>query len=480
MKFRLSLVLLLVIGLFSQANAALPPEIKEKIYNVLRDPALENSRVGIRVEVLGTRKEVFSYNPRIPLIPASNLKILTTSCALLTLGPEYHFTTTLLGNPIQNGHLQGNLVLRGSGDPTWSKDFYPDPTTPLVTLARKLKESGLQTVDGDLVVDDSTFGREFTGEGWKVRYQWEEYAAEIAALSLNKNEVKVTVVPGGHVGAPTQVSFWPKNHLLQVINHSFTSGHGSALSYSRNRLKNQIVLSGPLSIYNRGISFPFNVHAPPLLVGSAFLETLKSHGIEVKGRVRTIRDDEIGKDLKLQTLMQVNSPPLLSIVHRLNKESDNFLAEHVFRTLGATDFGKGTIRNSAKAVTNCLDEFGLKESPVVLADGSGLSDQNRVSPQTLVSVLQAMAGSPLGESFRATLPQACQDGTLDERLCGVSAQAKTGAIRGVNSLSGYVVTNSGQTLVFSIILNRYSCSSECGRQLIDTIIRALAQSEEAL
>jgi len=451
---------------------------KNKILNIVDNPSLRGTRIGIDVQVLGSRKELFSFHSEIPLIPASNLKILSSGCSLVSLGRDYRFTTAVLGGPMEAGVMSGNLVLRGNGDPTWSSDFYPRATTPLTILAQKLKEQGLKIIEGDLVIDDSIFSREFVGKGWKSRYQWEDYATEIGALSVNKNQVRVIVTPGNFIGATPQVTFNPPNHVMKITNDAVTTNSITTLSFSRNRENNQVIIRGKIARHNPGLGITFNIHNPSLFAGSVFAEMLKDEGISLKGRVRLIESSEIGHNSHLMTLASVQSPPLLTIVHRMNKESDNFLAEHLFRTLGAARFGKGTIQNGGQAIADCIGNLGYTEATPTFADGSGLSDRDRVSAKTFVEVLQGIAALPIGKEFKNTLPRGCADGTLEDRLCGVNVSAKTGAIRGVNTLSGYLITKKGETLVFSILLNNHPGSSEYGREIIDSIVKVLANSPD--
>lgn len=472
-------ILLALVPLTLQIVFSYPTDVKTQLSIFLQDPRLKGINVGVDVELLGSHKQIFSYNASHPMIPASNMKIITSGCALERFGPDYRFLTTVRGNPIQNGIMDGNLILKGSGDPTWNGDFYPNATSPLDMLAQKLKEEGLREVTGDLVVDDSIFDHEFIGYGWKDRYEWDDYASEAAGLSLNYNQVVVSIVPG-FTGGPAQITLWPDNQALLVINHAVTTPGPSALYIHRDRLENEVTVSGRIGAYSKGTSFTFNIHDPPLFVGSAFKAILKKDGIDVLGGVREIRQVELGQDRRDPVLASLYSPPLLKIIHDLNKNSVNFLAEHLFRALAASRFGKGTIAGGDRAVCDCLTSFGIRQPYVVMADGSGLSSLDRVSPHTLVTVLQSLAVRSIGPLFKKTLPVGGVDGTLEGRLSGVHVEAKTGAIRHVSSLSGYVVTRYGQTLVFSIILNNFPYSAGEADDLIDEMVRIVAAAQGPL
>jgi D-alanyl-D-alanine carboxypeptidase/D-alanyl-D-alanine-endopeptidase (penicillin-binding protein 4) len=479
-KVKVFLVLFLFFSL-CKAHSANILSVREKLKAILSEPILHSVHVGMELELLGSRKVIFSYNAHQSMIPASNLKILTTGCTLLNFGPNYRFTTFVMGNGIDNhGILQGDLILKGSGDPTWNTDFYPTATTPLEKLADVLKEHGLKEVAGDLVVDDSIFSREFTGIGWKKRYEWEDYASQIAGVSLNYNQVLVSVLPGKAIGDPVQVEVYPPNDVLHVINHASTTSGYSALYIHRQQRENQVEISGHLSRNNRGVSFSFNIFNPPLFVGSVFKEILAQKGIHVLGHVREIRSYEMGKISGDPIWAEIQSPPLLKIVRFLNKNSINFLAEHLFRALGAHLYGKGSLLSGKEAVCSCLSSLHVSYKKLVMKDGSGLSDLDRVTPHMLVSFLQAIATKKAGIFLKSTFPKGGVDGTLQYRLNGVKVQAKTGAIRHVSSLSGYLTTRYGQTVVFSIILNNFSFSADEADILIDKMVRAIADARGPL
>lgn len=473
---KLGLLVLCIVISSPLATANVRSQIANRIERVLRQPLLRGVRVGIDAEILGSRKKVFSYHAATAMIPASNQKLLTSACALINLGSGYRFATRVLGGEIRNKHLQGNLILQGSGDPTWSKAFYANPSKPLIILGQTLKNEGLEEVDGDLVVDDSVFDRQYVGRGWKARYEWEDYAAEVGGLSINNNEVKISVLPDLHIGRSGKVFLYPDNRVLHVVNQTWTAHGRSIISFHRDRFNNQITILGPINVHSRGYYSSFNIHNPPLLVGSAFGQILKRLGIRITGKIRLIGSYEKSRDAGLAPLAKVESPPLLELVRRMNKESDNFLAEHLFRREGASAFGKGSVFNGERAVRHCLAQLGFSRVNLKMVDGSGLSDLNRVSPAVFVDVLQGITQHEDGAVFENTLPRGGVDGTLEDRLSNVNVHAKTGAIRGANSLSGYLKTKQGQTVVFSIILNNFSFSSETARNIIDRIVNILAES----
>jgi D-alanyl-D-alanine carboxypeptidase/D-alanyl-D-alanine-endopeptidase (penicillin-binding protein 4) len=274
--------------LFSCFFSAHASSLKSQLTSIVENPALRGVKIGIDVQLLGTHKTLFLYHADEPLAPASNLKILTTSAALVRLGPNYRFVTRVLGGKIRNGILQSNLILRGGGDPTWNSHFFPSALVPLKRMAKQLRSQGIREVDGDLLVDDSLFSHQFTGIGWKYRYRWKSYAEEISALSLNNNRVQVTVLPESYGGAPTRVVLWPPCHCLHVLNHAWTSDYGTTLSINRHKIGNRLFVYGHIYRYSNGITFPFNVQDPPLFVGAVFKNVLRKYGIRIVGELKKL------------------------------------------------------------------------------------------------------------------------------------------------------------------------------------------------
>lgn len=433
---------------------------------VKNDSVWKGCRVGIYCSVMETGDEIFSKNGSTPMIPASNMKIVTSAAALGLLGPDFRFETSVWGGKVNNGVLQGNLYLRGTGDPTFVEPFTNDPLGVFYKMIQVLKKHGIKEINGDLVGDDSAFDREFQGRGWKTRYMLEEYAAPGGALSINANLVQVQV-------AGDNVKFLPTNRAMQVQR----IGSAGQVSITRRLGTDTIYIKGR-SAGSAGRTV--TVHNPSRFTTSVFAELLKSEGIKIRGKVRLIGTQDADYMSKTYKLCFHKSPTLLRIVKEILKESDNLCAQHVFKAIGFYAKGKGTCDNALEAVREFLKAGGVDPSGLVMADGSGLSEYNRISPKLFCEVLNYMYKHPQGKNFYNALSIAGKDGTLSYRMTDLRVNGKTGTLTGTIGLSGYVVTRGGQVVTFSILTNRNPYSNGAIRSNEDRIVRIIANFGDKL
>lgn len=444
----ISAISLLIAILVAGTGLALTPSkghsdaLKQQIAAIIRgNGALQNSKCGVLVKVPASGRILYSYHGQTPMIPASNQKVMTTATALDTLGPLYSFTTELVGhNPNKQGVIKGAVYLRGNGDPVITPPYEQPATAPFSRFIQVLKSRGVKVIDGDIVADDSAFDRRYLPQGWLERYQLDAYAAPVSALSFNGNLVEVIVGPSGIRLDPS----------CAIPIDDQRDGRGP-LAIMRKPGKDTIIVQGqtPASDVRRQIT----VNNPPLFAASTFRYMLLANGIKHNGKVRLINTfSESALASKLPVYAVHRSVTLNEIVKEINHESDNLLAEHIFRASGAQITGKGTAKAGFQAVQKFLSDNGVAITGLKMVDGCGLSRLNRVSPAQLVGTLEAMNRHPYGHYYKASLPVSGK-GTLRSRLGGVTVQAKTGTLANDSSLTGYVTTAAGQELVFSLIFN---------------------------
>lgn len=476
----------------------LPLETQQEVSALLRRPELRPARLGILVEALGTcapkgrLEERWALQPYAggsphpvllareadkAFLPASNMKLLTGAAALAQLGGDFRYETQVRADSgiDSQGRLEGDLFLCGAGDPSLDYEHLDD-------LADQLKAQGLREVRG--VVGD---GRLFPGPAWGDGWSWDDmpwyYSMEINALSLGRNQVEVVVRPAEQPGQLVQVEIRPANNYVQVINRAVTipAGGRSTLVLDRPWGHFEILVFGKLPCGSKPLSQGCSVPAPALYAATVLTAKLRERGITVSRppRAEPVSPDSASPGQQPpRVLATVRSAPLRELLARLNKHSDNLYAELFLRTLGQYHGGTGTVQQGREAVVAFLRGLGLDTSALRVADGSGLSRFNLVSPRLLVGVLRAMAFHREASAFYASLPIAGVDGNLASRMKGTPAagnvHAKTGYLSQVSTLSGYVTTADGHLLAVSVLTNNFTCATSQMRDLQDQIFIRLA------
>lgn len=464
----LASVMLILFISAAEAQTSLP-ELNRQIDSLVsQSGVLESSSAGVYIKEIKSGQVIYQKNGDTPLTPSSNMKVMTTSAAFKLLGPDYRYKTYIYGGPmdISRGVMESSLYLVGSGDPTFTEPFTENPTEVFEQFAKRLYKMGLRKVKGDLIGDDSIFDRDFVGKGWKSRYILEDYAAECGGLSLNANLLRITI-------EPQRVMLYPPSPAIKVVNTAHPSGY-TEIQFKRESDTGRIVISGTFGgATQTGL---ITVHNPPLFTLSAFSQILANRGIHVMGKTKLIEQQPYRYSYKsFLPYCSHESPKLYNVLKYLNKESDNFLANQVFRTLGAVCKGKGSLKNSESVIKEFMEKAGIDTAGFQMADGSGLSCLNKVTPHQLAETLIYMHSQPDAKKYIATLPQAGVDGTLKYRLSGEKVFAKTGTINENSSLSGYVTTAFGQTLVFSIITNNHKYGQGAYKGFEDQIVSTLSR-----
>lgn len=438
----LAFVLFLTTGqiVFSKSSS----DLFEELSGIIPKEASKNGKLGILVKSLKTDEKIFEYNPDVLFIPASNAKVIISVTALSLLKPEYKFKTEFYsGGEISGGVLSGGLYIKGYGDPTLS-------TERLRSIADEFKKMGIKQVTGGVILDDSYFDDVRYGKGWKKQWEGDVYSPAISAFSLNYNTLDLNVYPSKLDRIPF-VRTEPKGANINIINKAATSNRKSRIMAAWLEEGKTVMLQGSISPRVSSYTFKLTVENPALYTGSAFKEILEEGGITVQGFVST---GEIPKWAKI--FYTSFSEPLYLIVTEYNKNSVNIIGENITKTLGAELKGTpGTWDKGTQVVSEFLSKIGIKDG-FEIVDGSGLSPLNRVSPHVLTEVLKyAYKNQLISSQFINSLSIGGVDGTLKRRFRRSEVEgkimAKTGHLNNVNTLSGYLFTNNGDVLAFSIL-----------------------------
>jgi D-alanyl-D-alanine carboxypeptidase/D-alanyl-D-alanine-endopeptidase (penicillin-binding protein 4) len=427
------------------------------------------------------------------------MKLFTTAAGLEKLGPDFVFRTTVESDagPDAQGRLQ-NLYLVGRGDPSFCEDALTPLRNPteaknhlcptLQKLAEQLRARGVLEVSGPLVADDSYFLWEPYIHGWAAEDLLWGYGATVSTLAMNSNALLLRIKPALKLGEPAQVSLDPLADYYQLNNSLETSGAGTEerLFVERELDSMRLDVWGQIPLDAREISERVAIAHPAQLVGELFRQALEGAGIVVRGGVQVRHVTRLEEATASRTpsqpsscvvLAEHDSQPLREMVKVTNKESRNFYAEMFLRTLGREVKHHGGIEDGLEVLKEFTQQIGAEPGETVLADGSGLSRDDLVTPETLVKLLLHMARDPAFDVFLDALPVAGVDGTLEARFKGTRAQgkihAKTGTLEQVNALSGYMDLPSRKRLVFSIIGNNHPLKERQGAATVDQIALAV-------
>lgn len=436
----------------SAADAPLAGRLEALLTSKVR-----NGSWGAMVVSLTRGDTLFAANAGLSLNPASTLKLYTTALAFEQLGPDHRFTTDVLRQgTVANGVLEGNLFLRGGGDPALSRrHFSGDGNAPMRALARQVANAGIRRITGDVVGDDRAFEAKPVPDGWLQRYLHASYAARVSALSLNENLVQVVVTPG-RAGQPGEVRLEPATTAFRVTNASTTraQSRGGQLVVTGGedgviRVRGWIGASSAARVY--GLVVP----EPARFTTGAFVRALRDAGVQVDGAAR------IGPTPPSAVrVTSLPSPPLAELAGIMNRESINHYAELIFRNaarqasptgVGSASMGNALLRDFMQL------RVGSEPGDVFAADGSGLSSLDRVTARSLVQLLSYAHHAPWSRHFHESLPVAGREETLRLRMRQTPAQgnlhAKTGTTNDVVALSGYVSSRAGEVLAFAFLYN---------------------------
>ncbi len=427
-----------------------------EVRKVLDDPQLRGSSVGVCVMRLGVtwddRKMIVDIDADRPLIPASNMKLLSTTLAMERLGPSFRFRTLLMERGRQ-------MALVGDGDPTLGdserlRAVGWGPSTLFGKWAASLPAE-LASIES-LLVDDSVFEPASVHSGWPVDQHERPYCAPVGGLNLNTNCLDVYVAPRG--GA-VEVRAEPVSDVIELVN-ALSIGNQQSVWMERRAGTNRVTVRGTVNASNR-IGYRVTIDDPTRFTAGALAHSLRAAGRQVAELKidRTVRSQLVSADLGGWNPLAVFETELRAVLIGANKDSNNLFAEALLKRSVVTPEDAGSWSRGSAALASMTTELDLDPSVMSFDDGSGLSRGNRVTPHLLATVLAKMhhhERSDVAEMYRNSLAIAGVDGTLDRRFPEAlrgRVFAKTGYIRGVSALSGYVVSRAGSVHVFSVVLN---------------------------
>jgi serine-type D-Ala-D-Ala carboxypeptidase/endopeptidase (penicillin-binding protein 4) len=486
MRARLAAALVLALAgcvpVARPAAAPAPSMLAASLDSIFADTAFAHAHWGVLVKSLATGETLYQRNAGRAFVPASAMKLVTGAVALATLGPDYRFRTTFsTSGQVRAGVLNGDLVVRGSGDPTLSERFTPgDARATMRAWADSLRARGITRIAGGIIGVDSAFSGPALGAGWAWDDLSASYAAEIGALQFNEGALDVQVVPSRTVGEPAVVILDPATQYVHVNNRTVTTQRGStaALDLARDPASSAITLSGTVPVDTSAITLTVAVRNPAAYFLAVLRETLREADVAVEGQALTAEEWPGARDRAAERpLFAHSSAPLREILPAMLRPSQNWIAETLLRTVGRERRGEGTARAGAVVADSVLRAWRVPVDGFRMADGSGLSRYDLVTPALFVALLTRMRSEPTWGLWYESLPEAGESGTLENRMRSAplrgQVHAKTGTLSGIRALAGYVETPASGTLVFTVIVNNHVRSAAAADRVTEAALARL-------
>lgn len=416
------------------------------------------ANLALMVQKIGASAPQIDYHSQQMALPASTQKVITALAALLQLGPDYRFTTTLESRgEVDNGALKGDLIARFDGDPTFKRQ-------DLRNMVAALKRAGIQKIEGNVLIDTSVFASHDKAPGWPWNDMTQCFSAPPAAAIVDRNCFSVSLysAPKANDLAFIRIaSYYPVTMFSQV--RTLPRGSSDAQYCELDVVPgdlNRYTLTGCMVQRADPLPLAFAIQDGASYAGAILKAELKEAGISYSGTLlRQTLANQPGT-----VLASKQSAPLHDLLRIMLKKSDNMIADTVFRTIGRNFYGvQGTWRAGADAVRQILrQKAGVDLGNSIVVDGSGLSRHNLISPATMMQALQYIAQNDSQLNFISMLPLAGHDGSLQYRAglheAGVDGKvsAKTGSLQGVYNLAGFITTASGQRMAFIQYLSGYA------------------------
>ena len=481
-------------GSDTAAEERSPQPLDETLLPLTEDPLFRKAQVAVQVVDVETGEEMWGWNPDDGLVPASVTKVLTSATALRHLGPQWRFSTELyaLGEVNAQGVLEGDLIVRGTGDPTLVVE-------KVWKMIKDLRTAGVVSIEGDIIFDATYFDSKDLIVGWDKPVDittGPAYFAPLGGLSVNFNTACLIVGPGAKVGEPARIELETASNAIKIVNEMETGKKGTRRWVKLERethassgkltftVSGHIPLDSDAQRYYRAVGDPL-----PHFMG-VFRDLMNVWDIGVKGSYRKGQLPEVeedaakpataGTDQEPVLLVSLVSPPLAEILNHTNKYSSNFMAEQVLKAVGAEVYGApGSTAKGVAVIQDYLGTLGIAIDEFTLVNGSGLTRDSILRPSHVNAVLLDMLGNDvLAPEFLSSLSVAGVDGTLrnrfDENGETGRIRGKTGSLNHVYCLAGIVNAGDGHTYVFTFFVNGFDRMRNV-RKLHDRFARSLLE-----
>jgi D-alanyl-D-alanine carboxypeptidase/D-alanyl-D-alanine-endopeptidase (penicillin-binding protein 4) len=479
-------VLAIMIFLFATIAASDLPRVRSLAETISRHEKLKNGLWSVYAVEAATGNILLDINSQISLVPASNMKLITSAAALDLLGSGMQSHTCLEydGRIEGSGRLAGNLYLRGEGDPTLGSPEMAGVLS-LDSLFQvwvdAVHQAGIKEIVGDCIADISYFDDRYLPDDWTWSDMGNYYGPVASSLCINENSYKLYFKSPAKKFVTAEVLYCdPEIPGLTFKNFMLTGtvrGGSQAFIYGAPE-QNVRFLHGYIPSGRSGFYIEGSIPDPALYTIKRLRRELVAYGIAVRGRGLKQR---YWQETPRTNLATIASPALEKIVYRLNKKSNNLYAEQLLKILAKRQKGVGSLKEGIKTVEEWMDAKGISTQGLFIQDGSGLARSNGCTAYIFATLLRAMQNSNAFMSFLRSLPvagDAEDEGSMKSLCAGTIAAGKvhlkSGLMSRVRSHSGYVYTVGGNLVCFSMIANNFTGSYRSIDALHEQLIVQLA------
>lgn len=449
--------------------------IQKKIAEWQTTSGLSNASICLAISDNKTGEMLIKSEPQLSLEPASILKLVTTATALEVFGPQFQFNTTLnaLGI-IRNDTLFGDLQIIGGGDPTLGSVYFPENNSFLEEWIQGIKNNHISVVTGNLILDATIYESQMIPNTWL----WEDignyYGAGASGISVYDNQYEIHLSSEVETGKPTKtIRINPEIPGLELQNEVQSSDiNGDQTSVFGSPMDNRRVIRGTIPKNKSDFIIKASMPNPSALLASEFRKKMNNNNIKMLGEPKF---EKAKNDNAISVLLsQIKSPPLSEIIKVTNHESVNLFAEHFLKHLAFSNTGLGSTTDGCKFIVDFWKNKGLDMTGFFMNDGSGLSRFNAITASQMVNILNYMkTKSNYFDSFYQSMATV-GNGTLtvfrNENFPNQCLHAKSGSMTRVRCYAGYLNTDNGRQLSFTVMLNNFSCSQSEAIKKIEEVL----------
>lgn len=467
-----------ILLLFTLFNLIFPKSYAQtEVSSFFRSEAFRYADVSYTVMDVADEKVICESNPDRRMIPASVLKLLTTASVLETYGPDYRFVTPLLyDGKFENGTIYGNLIIKGSGDPTWGSRYFKSKPSIRYLLLSMLNEKGITNITGDIILDNTVYGTEVSSPKWIWEDMGNYYGSGIWGLNYMDNMYELSFKSGMVGSQPVVTGVNPEipGMELRVELRSANNQKDSAYIYGAPFEKTRTVY-GSIPANRSDFTIKGDMYDPNVVLTSHFSKDLRFAGIKVGGDIVTEYKDKKSGTCQIGNF---SSPALREIIRIVNYNSNNLFADALLRLIaqkrkaGYATFDQGVAEELAVWSGKGLPKGGMR-----IFDGSGLSPLNRVTTDYMARMLSlSMKNDRISDAFYSSIPVAGKEGTVKSLFrdgsMGNRLRLKSGSMGGVLSYAGYL-DKKGKRYAMVIIVNNFDVPHSEVRIQIEKWIKAL-------